>query len=121
MNNSEIIISGNHLELTDALKNAVLSKCERLFNHEDRIQRLRVELGCDIISTSERELWAKGHIEINGKPMIVREVSDDLYKSIDIMVEKLDRKLRRRSRLIRVKRKTTKQIDLPAELPKVSA
>ena len=53
--------------------------------------------------------------------MIVSVASDDLYKSIDILVDKLDRKLRRHSRLERVKRKQPHEVDIPADLPKVAA
>ena len=49
---------------------------------------------------------------------MVSVATEDLYKSIDLMVQKLDRMLRRRSRLQRVKRKDTHLIDLPASIPK---
>lgn len=119
MNSNELIISGNHLELTARMKNMVETKSSKLFNHEERIQRIRVELGCDDITQSKKEYWAKGHIEINGKPLIVNEKSEHLYKALDQMVLKLDRMLRRRSRLRVAKRKQTNSIDIPAEIPKV--
>ena len=121
MNNNELIVSGNHIELTDRMKNMVETKTSKLFVHEDRIQRLRVELGCDDIANKKKEYWAKGHIEINGKPLIVKEKEEQLYKAIDQMVLKLDRMLRRRSRLRVVKRKQKKSLDIPAEIPKVSS
>ena len=43
----EVIVSGIHLELTPSLKTFVREKSERLFRHEERIMRLRVELECD--------------------------------------------------------------------------
>lgn len=119
MNTKEVIISGVHLDLTDALKNIVQEKAEKLFTHEERIIRLRVELETNGHKGNQEEFIAKGHIEINGPPMVVSDKSDDLYKSIDGMVNKLDRKLRRRSRLYKVKRKDTHDVDIPAMLPKV--
>lgn len=121
MNNHDIIISGVHMDLTESLKHIVHEKAERLFAHEEKIIRLRVELE-DMVNKGDgkkREFVAKGHIEINGPPMIVSGTSNDLYKSIDQMVSKLDRKLRRRSRLQKVKRKHTHAIEFPAHLPKV--
>jgi hypothetical protein len=48
MNNThDLIVSGIHLELTPSLKQFVHDKTERLFRHEERIIRLRVELECD--------------------------------------------------------------------------
>ena len=119
MNNNELIISGIHLELTTRMKNMVESKTAKLFNHEERIQRIRVELGVDEIKTGKKEYSAKGHIEINGKPLIVTEKDEQLYKAIDQMVMKLDRMLRRRSRLRVSKRKHKQELDIPAEIPKV--
>jgi len=119
MNTKEVIISGVHLDLTDALKRVVREKAEKLFNHEERIIRLRVELETNGHKGNQDEFIAKGHIEINGPPMVVSAKSDDLYKSIDGMINKLDRKLRRRSRLFKVKRKHKHGVEIPAELPKV--
>ncbi|MEO0796618.1 MAG: ribosome-associated translation inhibitor RaiA [Verrucomicrobiota bacterium] len=119
MNTKEVIISGVHLDLTDSIKNIVREKAEKLFNHEDRIIRLRVELETNSHKGNQDEFIAKGHIEINGPPMVVSASSEDLYKSIDKMIHKLDRKLRRRSRLYKVKRKNTHGVEIPAELPKV--
>lgn len=120
MNNQEVIISGVHLELTPSLKQMVTDKVAKLFQHEERIMRIRVELSVDTRKGDhQQEFISKGHIEINGPDMIVAEKSDDLYKSIDGMVIKLDRKLRRRSRLDRVKRKQQPQLDIPASLPQV--
>lgn len=119
MNNKELIISGIHLELTTRKKNMVESKTAKLFNHEERIQRIRVELGVDEIKNGKKEYSAKGHIEINGKPLIVTEKDEQLYKALDQMVMKLDRMLRRRSRLRVSKRKHKQDLDIPAEIPKV--
>lgn len=115
---NDIIISGDNLELTEALKSIVLEKVSKLFEHEQHIIRMRIELSAVQDAHREKEFSAKGHIEIKGKPLIVTESSIDLYKSIDLVVEKLDRMLRRRSRLRVLKRKQPHQVDIPAEIPK---
>lgn len=117
MKQHDVIISGRHLELTESIKNMVYHKVEKLFKHEDQIIRLRVELQED---PSDKEVCftAKGHIEIKGDPLIITDSSNDLYKSIDLMVEKLDRKIRQRSRLEKVKRKKITQVEIPASIPK---
>lgn len=116
---NDVIISGYHLELTDALKQMVQEKVAKLFEHESDIIRIRVELGHTPDSSREKEFNARGLIEIRGNDMVVNERSDDLYKSIDGMTQKLDRLLRRRHRLERVKRKHAHEVDIPADLPKV--
>ncbi|MEM6822709.1 MAG: HPF/RaiA family ribosome-associated protein, partial [Verrucomicrobiota bacterium] len=59
-------------------------------------------------------------LEVRGNDHFVSVATDDLYKSIDQMVHKLDRMLRRRSRLKKVKRKDTHTIDIPVAIPKAS-
>lgn len=119
MNNEKLIISGNRLELTPAIKSMVVEKTERLFRHDDRIIRIRVELEHETDNTSHGAFLARGQIEANGPTMTITAKTEDLYKSIDQMVEKLDRKLRRRHRLQKVKRNNPRDIDIPADLPKV--
>mgnify|MGYP000066982199 CR=1 FL=1 len=120
MKQHDVIVTGRNLELTEAMKEAVHRKVEKLFAHEERIMRLRVELEYNKNVTGQDEQIAKGHIEINGKPLITTEASEDMYTSIDRMVDKLDRMLRRRSRLRKVKRKDVHAVDVPSELPKTS-
>jgi len=117
---NDVIISGNNVELTEALRDAVLSKFGRLFSHESGIIRIRVELTCDKTRSAVEQNVARGLIEIKGNDMVVSVASADIYKSIDLLVDKLDRKLRRHSRLIIVKRKQTHEVDIPASLPKVA-
>jgi len=70
MNNNhqshEIIVSGIHLDLTPALKTYVREKVERLFRHEERIVRLRVELECDSKQQVSKRFTVKAHIQIHG-------------------------------------------------------
>lgn len=115
---NDVIISGINIELTGALKAIVHDKVTRLFNHEGHIIRIRIELEFDPTRDNQRSHIAKGHIEIKGRDMVTSVATDDLYKSIDLMTIKLDRMLRRRARLIRVKRKQPHPIDIPAEIPK---
>src|SRR5581483_283221 len=65
-NHREIIVSGIHLELTPSLKMFVHEKAERLFRHEERIVRVRVELECDRNPAVGMQFTAKGHIQIHG-------------------------------------------------------
>ena len=117
---NDVIISGNNVELTEALREAVYSKVSRLFEHENSIIRIRVELTFDPKRSQKEQQIVRALIEIRGNDMVVTEASDDMYKSLDVLVDKLDRKIRRRSRLQRVKRKQTHEVDIPSQLPKVA-
>ncbi len=118
MNQHEIIISGNHLELTEALKSTVQEKVSKLFRHEDRIIRVRVELSYHHKKGYGDEFIAKGHVEIDGPDLHLTETTDDLYKSIDQMVNKLDRMLGQKADLAKAKRKDIHPLDIPASIPK---
>jgi putative sigma-54 modulation protein len=114
---NDIIISGHNLDLTGALKQMVIEKLSKLFEHENHIIRIRVELSTEQ-GTSNKEYQAKGMIQIKGPDLIANVTSDDLYKSIDLLEAKLDRMLRRRSRIRVLKRKQKHEVDIPAVIPK---
>ena len=116
---NDIIISGHNLNLTVALKRMVIEKISKLFEHEHHIIRIRVELSTD--QTIQSSFHAKGMIEIKGKPLFADAASEDLYKSIDLLENKLDRMLRRRSRLRVQKRKHTHDVEIPADIPKAKS
>lgn len=119
MKEHDVIISGLNLDLTEAMKNMVHEKAHKLFEHDDHIIRMRVELEFDSHQAShQKEFIAKGQLEVRGNDHFASDASGDMYKSIDGMVQKLDRMLRRRHRLAKVKRKNTHEVDIPADIPK---
>ncbi len=120
-NHHEVIVSGIHLELTPSLKTFVHEKAERLFRHEERIVRIRVELECDRSAAVGVQFKAKGHIQIQGPDMNAIVQADDCHKAISMLVDKLDRMLQRRHQLHRVKRNHPHAVDLDASLPKAIA
>jgi len=120
-NNHELIVSGIHLELTPSLKTFVREKSERLFRHEERIVRLRVELECDPKEAVGTRFKAKGHIVIHGPDMNATVESDECHKAVSMLIDKLDRMLARRHQLFRVKRHRAHAIDLTDALPKAEA
>jgi putative sigma-54 modulation protein len=117
-NHREIIVSGIHLELTPSLKTFVREKAERLFRHEERIVRLRVELECDPKEAVGTRFKAKGHIVIHGPDMNATVESDECHKAVALLVDKLDRMLGRRHQLQRAKRHHPHAVELETELPK---
>ena len=117
----EVIVSGIHLELTPSLKTFVQEKTERLFRHEERIIRLRIELEHDAGQSPARRFVAKGHIQINGPEMNATVVADECHKATALLVDKLDRMLRRRARFSKVKRHHLRAVEFEqALLPKTA-
>ncbi len=115
---AKLIVRGIHLDLTDALRVAAAEKTARLLRHNDQIIRLRVDLELDKTHEVGSQFIAKGHIEIAGPDLIASVSSDDGYKSLDLLVDKLDGLLRRRHGLHKDKRNHPHGIDLDTKLPK---
>lgn len=116
----KILIGGIHLELTEALKSIVREKVGKLLRHEPRIIRVRVQLDYDKTKGSVQQFVAKGIIEINGPDIVASAASEDAYKSIDELVQRLDRGLRKRSADRLSKRSHPHGIDIGAGVPKTA-
>jgi putative sigma-54 modulation protein len=116
-NPQEVIVSGIHLELTPSLKTFVQEKAERLFRHEERIVRVRVELECDPKQAVAHRFTAKGHIAIYGPDMNASVSADECHKAISMLIDKLDRMLERRAHMMKSKRQHIRVTDLEAAIP----
>ena len=114
----EVIVSGIHMDLSPSLKTFVQEKTERLFRHQERILRIRVELECDPKQAVANRFTAKGRIQINGPDMNASVSSDECHKATAMLIDKLDRMLERRSRMFKTRRHQLSAIDLDVALPK---
>ena len=116
-NPQEVIVSGIHLELTPSLKTFVQEKSERLFRHQEKIIRVRVELECDPKQAVSHRFTAKGHIQIYGPDMNASVSSDECHKAVAMLIDKLDRMLARRSHMMKAKRQHVRVTDLEGAIP----
>lgn len=94
-NDSKLILRGIHLGLTDAMKTALETKAERLFRHAPDIVRIRIDVELDHRGRS-RVFTAKGRIEIPGPDLSASVSSENAYLSMNLLIDKLDRMLRKR-------------------------
>ncbi len=115
---SKLIISGLHLDLTEAIKQVVRDKVSRLLRHEPRIVRVRIDIEHDKTRRPDNNFIAKGHIEIGGPDILASVASEDAYKSIDTLIDKLDGALRRRHSELKEKRHHPHPVDVGGDLPK---
>lgn len=92
----KVLVSGVHVEITPALRESILKKTGRLLRHQINLIRVRISL--EHVKTNRTPFVAKGHIEIAGPDLVASVASDDGYKSIDLLVDRLDRMLRERTR-----------------------
>jgi putative sigma-54 modulation protein len=93
MSKREVIISGVHVELTDSLKALVADNAQKLFTLDGKIMRIDVKLESDSNKSRKNEFVSHGEIKIEGENLNARAASDDIDKSVDMMINKLDRQL----------------------------
>ncbi|MFK8043627.1 ribosome-associated translation inhibitor RaiA [Congregibacter brevis] len=84
----QIVISGHHVDVTDALREYVEAKFERLQRHYSQISKSEVTL---IVEKMVQKAEATVHIA--GKDLFAAADSEDMYAAIDALVDKLDRQL----------------------------
>lgn len=116
---TKFIIRGVHLDLTDALRQITMEKASRLLRHNDHILRIRIDLEHDKTRGAKDQFIAKGRIEISGPDLIASVHSEDAYKSVDLLVDKLDALLRERHGRRKDNRNHPHAAELDAPLPKV--
>jgi len=92
----KLLLSGIHVTLTPALKEAIEHKAAKLFRHETHLVRVRIDLEHDQTKGPQDRFVAKGQIELDGPDLVASATSEDGYKSVDLLVAKLDELLRRR-------------------------
>ena len=87
----QVNISGHHVEVTESLHNYVSTKLDKLQRHFDQIGNVQITLSIE----KERQK-AEASLNIKGGQVHADAVHEDLYASIDMMVDKLDRQLIKR-------------------------
>ena len=94
--NEKLLIRGIHISLTPALKAVIETKALKLLHHHPRIVRVRIDFEHDQTKASAQRFVTKGHVEISGPDLLASAAADDGYKSIDLLMAKLEELLRRR-------------------------
>jgi len=85
----QIDITGHHVDVTEALKAHVHDKFTRLERHFDKLVDIHV-----ILTVERKEAQkAEANLHVSGQDMHAEAVTDDMYASIDSMINKLDRQI----------------------------
>lgn len=87
----QINISGHHIEVTEAISNAVNTKCGKLTKHYPDIHDIKV-----ILTVEKHEQIAEGVVHYFGQDLVATGTSEDLYQSIADMAAKLETLLSKR-------------------------
>lgn len=92
-----IIITGVHMETTDAIREYALEKMrtlEKFVSKDDTTAKLSLELSKTTNHHTHGAFFqAEAQIRIRGKSTTLRTTQEDLYKAIDILKDMLTREL----------------------------
>ena len=81
-------VSGHHVEVTQAIRDYVLAKLERVQRHFDHVIDINV-----VLSVQKLRQKAEIGVHMRGKDIHVESDDEDLYAAIDLMMDKLDRQI----------------------------
>lgn len=86
----EIIISGRHMDVTDELKAYIQERMQKLGNEYGKLVNARIVLEME-------RAWhiAEGHVTGKHLDLEATARTTDMYASVDEMVDKLEKQLRR--------------------------
>jgi putative sigma-54 modulation protein len=118
---SKLIMQGVHVELTEALKNAIREKFAVLLRHNEFIIRISVRLHQDQTMGRERHYTATAQIEIGGPDLVATAEGKDAYSILDELVERLDQLIARRHGRRKERRNHPHDIELNSNIPKTDA
>jgi putative sigma-54 modulation protein len=84
----QINITGHHVELTDALRNYVNEKLTKLERHFDHVTNVHV-----ILTVEKQNQKAEATVHVSGQDLFAQNETQDMYASIDGLIDKLDRQI----------------------------
>jgi len=86
----QINLTGQHLDITPALRDYVNEKIDRLERHFDNVTDMHV-----ILSVEKLRHKAEATMHIAGGNLFADAVEEDMYAAIDALVDKLDRQVKK--------------------------
>ena len=86
-----IDITGHHVDVTPALRAYVTEKLQRIIRHSDQVISIRV-----ILNVEKLQQVAEATVNVGGRTVFANVSAQDMYASIDGLMDKLDRQIRRR-------------------------
>lgn len=84
----QINLAGHHVEITEALKEYVISKFEKLERFFDRINNVHV-----VLTVEKLEQVAEATLYVNQGEIHAKASSENMYAAIDLLSDKLIKQL----------------------------
>ena len=100
---TQIIIKTHHVEITPSIKEYVEKKLTKLDHFFDKIEEIQIDLDVESFPNEQDRQIASATILVPGSALIAKEATKDLYASVDGMVDKLQRQLKKYKDKLRMK------------------
>lgn len=84
----QINLTGHHVEITSSLRDYVNTKFAKLERHFDNISNVHVVLTVEKINQI-----AESTVHLKGGEVHAKATNNDMYASIDALIDKLDRQI----------------------------
>ena len=81
-------LTGNHLDITPAIRDYVVAKLDRVTRHFDHVIDVNV-----VMSVQKLRQKVEVNLHARGKDIHVEAVEADMYAAIDALADKLDRQV----------------------------
>ena len=111
----QFVVSGKNLHLSNALKDYSEKKLAVIKKYFDHIIEIDVTLSVDEVRDATRSKVCEVTVFANGSVMRAKKASEDLYASIDMVAEKIERQIKKyKEKLKDVPRRATSHRDRSA-------
>ena len=100
---TQIIIKTHHVDITSSIKDYVDKKLSKLEHFFDKIEEIQVDLDVETFPNEEDRQIVSATVLVPGSALIAKASSKDLYASVDGMVDKLQRQLKKYKDKLRLK------------------
>ncbi len=84
----QLNLSGQHIEITDSLRDHVNNKFEKLTRHFDHMTNVHV-----ILSVEKQRQKAEATVHVSGADLFASDENENMYTAIERLVSKLDRQI----------------------------
>jgi putative sigma-54 modulation protein len=111
----KLIIHGRNIEMTDRLREYVEKKVSRLDRYMSDVTEARVELATESARSAEHRKVAQLTLRVRGKLLRAEERTDDIFASIDTMINKMYRQIARYKGKRRGRGRSVEELPLPDE------
>lgn len=88
MKQMQINLTGHHVDVTDSLRDYVNGKFEKLERHFEHINNVHV-----VLTVEKLNQIAESTVHLNGSEVHAKAEHNDMYASIDALIDKLDRQI----------------------------